>query len=108
MKVILLLHYYEGEKYLGQAMHWVELNSSNALAALISLLGMGRWLLQGTEDFPSEGMDYLSIYKALEEIFICDYHDFSGAPKDWINADTIRVIQVIKGWPFKKPVFSWV
>lgn len=100
VRAILTLHFYRGDKFLGQKLHWVEVTSTGALGILIDLLARARQPddFRGTEQFPTEGDAFKRIKHDLELAYENPYRPADTYMK---TATSIRVMQIQEGWPFE-------
>jgi hypothetical protein len=111
IKVILLLHFFLSGKLMAQKLEWVEFESTAELGTFLALLACGcePEKFRGSMDFPSKGDSYKRIKRALGESYTNDFDEaVTGCynAKPLRHADSVRVIQIIEGWPWKKPAFS--
>lgn len=106
VRAILLLHYYKDSTFVGQKLQWVEVPSAGALCTLLNYLAQGFRAtdLRGTEAFPTESAGYRAIRGELEMAYEDPF--YTGVlrlPVDQRQAKTVRVVQVIPGWPAEVP-----
>ena len=103
VRVILTLHFYRGNEFLGQKMQWVEVPTTGALGALIDLLAHACQpdRFHGTEQFPTESDEFKCIKHELGLAYQNPY--YHPADSSLWQATNVRVVQVQEGWPLKVP-----
>jgi hypothetical protein len=111
IRAILLLHFFLGSELIAQKLEWVQFESTAELGTFLALLARGcaPEKFRGSLDFPSEGGGYGRIKKALEEAYTNDFNEaVTGCykAKSSRHADSVRVVQIMEGWFWKKPAFS--
>ncbi|MFH1405570.1 MAG: hypothetical protein ABIH21_05820, partial [Patescibacteria group bacterium] len=69
--VLFLLHFYDGEKFIGQKPMWIEFADGRMLGTLLGLLAKGIHEddFHGTEEYPTESKGFRTLRGILAEVY---------------------------------------
>jgi hypothetical protein len=106
IKVMLVLHYYVEDRFVGQKLHWAEFETSGLLQVFMGCIAQGitKELLDGggTEAYPTDSVGFHRICTELELVWRIPQdlrlNKAWNEGTDQGMARHIRVVQVTKGW----------